>query len=65
MMIAMLSRKATWSVPEESTGMPAIAAGTTLLPMATNSSNAASVAQVVMTWLLAMRTALLLTRFTV
>ena len=43
---------------------PAIAAGTILLPSATNNRIAAIVAQLVMTWLLAMRTALLLTRFT-
>jgi hypothetical protein len=49
---------------ESASSTPAIPAGTTLLPSATNNRIAAIVAQVVMTWLLAMRTALLLTRFT-
>ena len=61
----MLSRNATDSISDESPtcAIPS-AAGTIRLPKATNSSSAAIVAQVVMTWLLAMRTALLLPRFT-
>ena len=57
----MLSRNATFSVLAESgSGAPATRAGTTWLPSATNSSSAAIVAHVVMMWLPAMRTALLL-----
>ena len=52
-------------VPDESTGPPPTAAGMTWLPIATNSKIAAIVAQLVITWLLAMRTALLLMPFTV
>ena len=55
----MLSRKATLRVLAESgSGAPASAVGTIWLPSPTNSSNAAIVAQLVMRWLLAMRTAL-------
>ena len=56
----MLRRNATVSALDKSLrSVPTIAAGTTLLPSMTNSDSAAIVAQVVMTWLLAMRTALL------
>ena len=56
----MLSRNATLSVLLASgTGEPTNAPRSTRLPSATNSSIAAAVAQVVMMWLLAMRTVLL------
>ena len=57
----MLSRKATASNRSFwSTCAPPRAVGTTALPSATNSMIAAAVAQLVMTWLLATRTAQLL-----
>src|SRR5436305_5990540 len=61
-MIAMLSRNATLRVLAESGsgGAPPRAAGRTSLPRATNNSSAAIVAQVVITWLPARRTVLLL-----
>ncbi len=46
-------------------GTPARAEGTTWLPSPTNSSNAASVASVVIIWLLATLIALLLAAFTI
>src|SRR5687767_3312775 len=60
-MMAMLRMNAILRLPADAgSSIPAIAGGSTWLPRPTNSRIAAIVAQVVMTWLPASRTALLL-----